>query len=442
MKNRVKHKREITRAHIISCAIGNRQNAKGETNENIALAQAINLEVIGVDRLNIPSAKAATLLGPGKVEELKLRLSQEKISLVVVGTDLTPIQQRNLERAWRVKVLDRTGLILEIFSERARSREGCLQVELARLSYQKSRLVRGWTHLERQRGGLGFVGGPGETQIESDRRLLQKRIASLSRQLENVRRMRLLHRKKRKKRVLPLVSLVGYTNCGKSSLFNCLTGADVLARNILFATLDPTVRSVKTDSGRRFLLSDTVGFIRNLPTSLVLAFRATLEEIVEAEILLHVHDASLCEEERYSQRKNVEEILADLGIDQGWGGTILHVYNKIDLAKPNTRNLLENSSRRTKDIFPVSAHTREGIKGLVQMVEGRISTLSGDVLSLWLSPDDEPCRAWLYRHGHIQYQELNASGRVHIRVALNSATLGKFGKKFPEIAKRKKTIVQ
>ena len=432
----VKYEEERTRTHILSCTFTDKRRGGGEMEESIALARAIDLDVICADYVRITTARSSTLLGSGKIAELKAQFLQEKIALVVVDADLSPIQQRNLERAWGVKVLDRTGLILEIFAARARSREGRLQVELARLSYQRTRLVRGWTHLERQRGGLGFVGGPGETQIEADRRLLQQRISRLSRQLENVQRTRREHRKRRNKKDLPLLSLVGYTNCGKSTLFNRLSASNVLARNMLFATLDPTVRSVEMEGVSRFLLSDTVGFIRNLPTDLVLSFRATLEEIVEADILLHVHDASQSEDERCRQSENVEEILRSLGIGEDWEERIIHVYNKIDTADKATRILLENQLKRESNACLVSALTGEGFKALSRLLGERISRLSRGVIALLLNPQEEACRAWLYRHGHIESQEHDAHGRVYMRVALTSAALGSFYKRFPSVAER------
>ncbi|MCY4032201.1 MAG: GTPase HflX [Hyphomicrobiales bacterium] len=432
----VKYEEEGTRTHILSCVFTGKRQGGGEMEESVALARAIDLNIVCAERVRIAAARSATLLGSGKVAELKAQFSQERIALAVVDADLSPIQQRNLERAWGVKVLDRTGLILEIFAARARSREGRLQVELARLTYQRTRLVRGWTHLERQRGGLGFVGGPGETQIEADRRLLQQRISRLSRQLENVRRTRREHRKRRNKKDLPLLSLVGYTNCGKSTLFNRLSASNVLARNMLFATLDPTVRGVEMDGAGRFLLSDTVGFIRNLPTDLVLSFRATLEEIVEADILLHVHDASQSEEERCRQGENVEEILCSLGIGEDWEERIIHVYNKMDAADEETRVLLENRARREGNACLVSARTGEGFEALSRLLGERISRLSRDVLALLLEPEEEACRAWLYRHGHIESQERDARGRVRLRVALTSAALGSFSKRFPGVAGR------
>ena len=441
----IEHKREAIHAHILSCVLGREGEGLAEENlqESVALARAIDLDIVAAQRVVVSVPRAATLLGAGKVAELGECFSRKRISLAVVDAELTPVQQRNLERAWKVKVLDRTGLILEIFAARARSREGRLQVEMARLIYQKSRLVRGWSHLERQRGGMGFLGGPGETQLEADRRMLQERISRLARQLERVRRTRSLHRKRRKRASLPLVSLVGYTNCGKSTLFNRLTEADVLVRDMLFATLDPTVRGVKTGAGG-FLLSDTVGFIRNLPASLVMAFRATLEEITEADILLHVHDASRSEEERRRQSRNVEEILAGMGIDHDWERRILHIYNKADVATSETRVLLGNQARRQGNLCLISARNGEGMESLIRLLENHIARLAQEgrfackVQALWLKPEEEDCRAWLHRHGHVasEARRRDARGRLLVRVVLSANARGRMAKAFPEAAVR------
>ncbi|MDH5452247.1 MAG: GTPase HflX, partial [Paracoccaceae bacterium] len=296
--------------------------------EAVSLALALpNLEVVGSEVVRVVKARAGSLFGSGKIEELRTRFAELEIDLVLVDGPVSPIQQRNLERDWKVKLLDRTGLILEIFADRARTREGVLQVELAALSYQRTRLVRAWTHLERQRGGLGFVGGPGETQIESDRRAIDDEVAKIKRQLGKVVKTRELHRAARRKIPFPIVALVGYTNAGKSTLFNRMTGAEVLARDMLFATLDPTMRGVTLPSGRKVILSDTVGFISDLPTQLVAAFRATLEEVLEADLILHVRDISHPETEEQAQ--DVGDILDSLGVNEDV--PMFEVWNKIDM---------------------------------------------------------------------------------------------------------------
>lgn len=334
--------------------------------EAAGLAAAIGLDV--VDEMVVPVAKPRpdTLLSSGKLEEINARIAEAGAKVAIVDHPLSPVQQRNLERAWNAKVLDRTGLILEIFGERAQTKEGRLQVELAHLSYQKSRLVRSWTHLERQRGGRGFMGGPGERQIEADRRQIQGRIDVIRRKLDDVRRTRGLHRQGRRRSANPVVALVGYTNAGKSTLFNRLTGANVSAKNQLFATLDPTMRAVGLPDGQTAILSDTVGFIADLPTTLVAAFRATLEEVVEADVILHVRDIA-CEQSA-AQKHDVEAVLDELGIDTGCGaGRVIEVWNKSDLLNAEERAALANQARR-QDVEPVliSAATGEGIPALLE----------------------------------------------------------------------------
>lgn len=360
--------------------------------EAIGLALAIDLDVVtsGVVRLTAP--RPATLFGTGKVEEIKLQITTEDIGLVVIDRPLSPVQQRNLEKAWGVKVLDRTALILEIFGDRANTREGALQVELAHLQWQKSRLVRSWTHLERQRGGYGFLGGPGETQIEADRRMIQERITRLERDLESVRRTRSLHRKKRSRMDQPVVALVGYTNAGKSTLFNRLTNSEVFAQNLLFATLDPTLRRVNLPHGVEIVLSDTVGFISDLPTHLVAAFRATLEEVVEADLILHVRD--IAHADSAAQSADVAATLDALEIDVHEPGRVIEVWNKIDLLSETQREkMLAETGTET---VAVSALTGVGVDRLLATVEGRI-TAGRDQVKLRLPSEEGELLAWIYR---------------------------------------------
>lgn len=353
--------------------------------EAAGLARAIDLDVVDAQVVTLNDPRPATLLGSGKVEDFAEQIDREKIELVVVDHALTPVQQRNLEKEWKAKVLDRTGLILEIFGERARTKEGVLQVDLAHLEYQKGRLVRSWTHLERQRGGAGFLGGPGETQIESDRRLIQEKIIKLKRELETVRRTRELHRAKRRKVPFPVVAIVGYTNAGKSTLFNRLTGAEVLAENMLFATLDPTLRRLRLPHGTPVILSDTVGFISNLPTHLIAAFRATLEEVVEADLILHVRDIS--DPDTAAQAEDVEGILRDLGIEPA-NAKLIEVWNKIDALPEDDRERLiaESQGEGAERPVAISAITGEGLSALTERIERE---LAGELVdfTIRLSPD-------------------------------------------------------
>ena len=349
---------------------GRSREAKIE--EAIGLARAIDLEV--VNALAVPRAefRSATLIGKGKVEEIAQRVGADHIGLVIIDGTLSPVQQRNLERAWKSKVIDRTGLILEIFGERATTREGRLQVELAHLNYQKSRLVRSWTHLERQRGGFGFLGGPGETQIEADRRQIEERIARIEKELEGVAGRRRQQRKTRGKTSAALIALVGYTNAGKSTLFNTLTQSEVFADNRLFATLDPTVRTLALPHGTAAVLSDTVGFVADLPTTLVAAFRATLEEVAEADVILHVRDIAHPDSE--AQAKDVAVVLDELGIDARAADRVIEVWNKIDLLPPAERPRPQPAAGPDALLaVPVSALTGEGLDALLEAIETRIS---------------------------------------------------------------------
>lgn len=363
------------------------------------------LEVLGGTVVPLPKPHPGMLFGSGKIEELKQQLERDEIELVLIDGPVTPVQQRNLEKAWGVKLLDRTGLILEIFSDRAATREGVLQVEMAALSYQRTRLVRAWTHLERQRGGLGFVGGPGETQIEADRRAIDEQLVRLRRQLEKVVKTRELHRKARAKVPFPIVALVGYTNAGKSTLFNRLTGAEVMAKDMLFATLDPTMRAVKLSSGPEVILSDTVGFISDLPTELVAAFRATLEEVLAADIIVHVRDISHSESEE--QAKDVRDILASLGITDETPQ--IELWNKIDNVDPDEAEALQLRASRQDDTFVASAITGQGLDAFLEDVATKLAEGIREE-RLLLSYEDGRKRAWLFEKGLVSEEKQTEDG--------------------------------
>jgi GTP-binding protein HflX len=363
--------------------------------EAVSLAAALpEMEVVGAEVVRLPRIQPGMLFGSGKVAELKDRMAELDVGLVLVDGPVTPVQQRNLEKEWGVKLLDRTGLILEIFADRARTREGVLQVELAALSYQRTRLVRAWTHLERQRGGFGFVGGPGETQIEADRRAIDDQVIRLKRQLDKVGKTRELHRAARRKVPFPVVALVGYTNAGKSTLFNRMTGADVLAKDMLFATLDPTMRGVTLPSGRKIIVSDTVGFISDLPTQLVAAFRATLEEVLEADLILHVRDIS--HPETAEQAQDVADILTSLGV--GAAVPQLEVWNKLDLVDPSAREALLVQATQRDGVFPLSALTGEGLELLLAAISTAFDEEKSD-RTLTLPFSGGKRRAWLHGEG-------------------------------------------
>ncbi len=411
--------------------------------EACGLTEAIGLTIAGshVARLSKPSP--GQLLGAGWVEKIGVAVTADAIDLVVIDHALTPIQQRNLERAWQTKVIDRTGLILEIFGARARTAEGQLQVELAALTYQRSRLVRSWTHLERQRGGFGFLGGPGESQLEMDRRLIDQRIVKIKAALKEVRRTRGLQRTARDKAELPTVALVGYTNAGKSTLFNRLTAADVLAKDMLFATLDPTMRKLELPSGRQVMLSDTVGFIADLPTQMIEAFRATLEEVTEADVILHVRD--IAHPDTRAQQRDVEQVLGELGIGAD-DARLIEVRNKIDLLDADDRRLLQDESRRQNaqtgqaddlaevahhgrgGIVAVSAQSGEGMAELLQQIEKVLGTAE-TIVTVKIPFAEGAALAWVYAHARI-IAEKDGKTAKELKIALSVADFGRFRHKF------------
>jgi GTP-binding protein HflX len=399
-----------------------RRSAAARLEEAVGLALAIGLQMVHSEVLRIAKPRPATLLGKGAVETLEAVVAVERAALCIVDGALSPIQQRNLEWALNCKVIDRTGLILEIFGARARTKEGSLQVELAALSYQRSRLVRSWTHLERQRGGFGFLGGPGESQLEIDRRLTSERIARIKQDLEQVRRTRELHRRARRRVPYSVVALVGYTNAGKSTLFNRLTHAEVLAQDLLFATLDPTMRKVRLASGRDVILSDTVGFISDLPTGLVAAFRATLEEVCEADLVVHVRDVSHPDSE--AQCQDVLRVLCDLGLGDTLESGVIEVLNKIDLLDEESRDVLLARSARRADQVPVSALTGEGIEELLALLGRRLAE-NRVVVELAVPSDDGAALAWLYDHGQVLSRR-DDEHVVHLRVSLAADELARF----------------
>ncbi|MGE4372861.1 MAG: GTPase HflX [Xanthobacter sp.] len=391
-----------------------RRAPEARLDEAVGLAAAIDLDVVHSALVSLPDIKPATYLGGGKVDEVATIVKDQEIDLVFFDAALTPVQQRNLEKAWSTKVVDRTALILEIFGKRARTREGALQVELAHLNYQRSRLVRSWTHLERQRGGFGFLGGPGETQIEADRRMIGERIVRIEKDLEQVKRTRGLHRASRKRVPYPVVALVGYTNAGKSTLFNRLTRAEVMAQDLLFATLDPTLRAVDLPHGTRIILSDTVGFISELPTQLVAAFRATLEEVLEADLVLHVRDISHPDTE--AQAHDVADVLKDLGVDPEPGGRVVEVWNKIDRLTPEQLEQLENQRQRHDGAggpVAVSALTGQGSGQLLDLIEHHI-TAGRAMLHVQLDAGDGEGLGWLYRHGEVLERDMDDAGVMHV----------------------------
>jgi GTP-binding protein HflX len=427
-----------TRAIVIVPYVRRRASARetgrgieARLEEAVGLARAIDLQVVNAGVVPLAAVRPATFLGKGKVEEFAGIVRAEEAGLVFVDTALSPVQQRNLEKAWGAKVVDRTGLILEIFGARARTREGTLQVELAHLNYQKSRLVRSWTHLERQRGGFGFLGGPGETQIEADRRMIAERIKRIEKELEGVKRTRELHRRDRRRVPYPIIALVGYTNAGKSTLFNRLTSASVMAEDLLFATLDPTLRSAQLPHGARVIFSDTVGFISELPTLLIAAFRATLEEVIEADVIVHVRDVS--HEDTEAQADDVSSILRELGIDPDDHRKIVEVWNKIDLLNAEGRERVSNTAaRRPSETAPslISAITGEGIDDRLSAIEERV-VAERPTLSLDLDPADGAGLGWLHRQTEVLSRELDEHGRLAVTVRVDPSRVAEVRRRFP-----------
>lgn len=394
--------------------------------EAVGLAEAIHLDVVYKEVVSLTRVRPSQLIGSGVAERVRDIVEQEELDLVIIDHSLTPIQQRNLERLMGVKVIDRTGLILEIFGDRARTKEGKLQVELAALTYQKSRLVRSWTHLERQRGGVGFMGGPGESQLEIDRRLISERLEKIKRELAEVRRTRGLHRQARQKIPYPVIALVGYTNAGKSTLFNRLSGADVFAKDLLFATLDPTMRAIDLPSGRKVILSDTVGFISELPTMLVEAFRATLEEVDAADVIIHVRDIS--HEDSEAQKQDVIDVLGDMGIDYVNDPRLIEVLNKVDVLSEAQMDHIQEKSLRDSRSCLVSAYSGYGIDRLCNQID-KIVTQSRKLIEVKIAFEESEVSAWFYSHAEVLKQEQSEECFI-LDVSIEPDDLSRFTKKF------------
>jgi len=410
------------------------RNPKSQLDEVVNLALAIDVDIVRAEVVNLCQTRPSMLFGKGKVESIGNTIASRNITVVIIDINLTPIQQRNLERAWNCKVIDRTGLILEIFGRRAKTREGCLQVDLAALTYQRSRLVRSWTHLERQRGGAGFMGGPGETQIETDRRQIDHRITRLRKDLKDVKRTRELHRKSRRKIPFPIVALIGYTNAGKSTLFNQLTGSSVKAKDQLFATLDPTMRALKLTSGRKVILSDTVGFISSLPHELVTAFHATLEEIIEADVIIHVRDAA--HPNSQEQKKDVLKVMTKLGLTDPLqfpqesgivtnGQFHIEVLNKIDNLSSEQQNILRNKAMRSNTkVIPLSALSGDGCQDLINGIDELLSK-SKSIYHINLASSDGASLSWLYNNGEV-VERRDCEAEIHLKVLLDTPNWARF----------------
>jgi GTP-binding protein HflX len=413
----------IIPAHRKAGTVNYIRDPEARLQEAVSLSAAIELDVRGGETINLRRVDAGILFGKGIIERIGETVKEQEIDLVVINHSLSPVQQRNLERSWKCKVIDRSALILEIFGERAQTKEGKIQVELAALSYQRSRLVKSWTHLERQRGGSGFMGGPGEAQIELDRRMIDDKINRLKKQLGDVKKNRDLQRESREKVPYPIVALVGYTNAGKSTLFNNVTGADVFAQDLLFATLDPTMREVKLPNDKAIILSDTVGFISELPTHLIAAFRSTLEQVQYADVILHVRDMSAVDTAQ--QREDVIQVLEELGVSYRDNPKIIEVLNKVDLLEDG---LAPETSIEKRQVS-VSAITSEGVDSLLDLV-GEIITKEDTACEFLLSPAAGEAQSWLYNHGLVLSNAVTDENRIHLEVRLSAANLGRFTQRF------------